>query len=142
VITLTYPGPGLIGNLTRIGVGMAVYGTITGPTLLDDYINVQLIGTLHNGEAAEAQGLLGGLATFQLQLGPILSGGHIFVHGGIEQGEPVNVVIQAYHHAGVLFDSVILSNKYANDGISGLGLLPSTHDPVLDQILTAVRKTF
>lgn len=119
---------------------MAVSGTVSGPTLLDDYIQVTTTNSFTAGLAAWGRvDLLGGTSwTCYLD-------DNTLAIQGVADGATVTMQIEARHVGGTVFDSVTYLAAFANDpntGLTGLIRRHSGHDAMLDAILAAVRKTF
>jgi hypothetical protein len=116
---------------------MKLQGTISGPTLVDDFMYVYGVGQVHFNESFIGRADLLGGTIFNV---PILTPDN-WPYGGTADAEPVTIELTAYHAAGGAFDSLSVTGKYCHDGISGLGtLIPS--NATLQAILDAVRQTW
>lgn len=133
-----------------LGPLIELTGTISGPTALHDAVLVELFDNRSGGELI-CRGLSQYLLGFNVWTVLI---GSMGADGGFDNpprhvppdGTVLSVQIHAYHwDTGVVFDSVNYVGQFSFTSAGSFSYAAQSsgsHDPMLDTILAAVRRTF
>lgn len=151
-ITLAFP-PNAWSAVAKISPGYYLTGTISGPTLTNDRIEVQVIynvpSTTDRPIIAFASNLLGGSTSWNLQLCTL--NGALFINSpgiAVDDNVTVDLSFAAFHSGGVQFDSLDVNGVFKWHSTATLyNLLPkiasgSGFDDRIQQILDAVYRPF
>ena len=138
-IAVSSPAPQAV-PLWRIGPGMLVSGTVSGPTAVDDYILFTVQDGVSGAPSCQGRVVLLGSTIWQLFLDELDDG------PGVKDDATCSMTVYARHASGVTFDTLSLPGAYKHDGLHGLSSLWSRRaapvDPDVAAILAAVRKTY
>jgi hypothetical protein len=151
-IALTFPRS-TWSAVAHVSPGLYLNGTISGPTLTNDRIEVQVIynvpSTADRPIIAYASNLLGGSTSWNLQIGTVNGALAINSPGiAINDDLVIDLSFAAFHSSGVQFDSLDVNGVFKCHSPSTLyNLLPKISAGAgfgdrIQQILDAVYRPF
>jgi len=137
-VTMALVIPSGTGGPYRGGPGSVLYGSISGPTAVDDFVIAFFQDHATSNLLAQGQSPpLGGSTAWELTM--TAPGGFY----GLVDNAVVDLYVQAYHASFVMFDSVTYLSLYRWDPVSNLGnLLLAFGNADIAAILAAVKPTY